>query len=252
MVLMYFAAAKAGVVPVPLNYRLAPREWLYILNDAEAKMLIADAEYVDGIQSIHNELIHIKEFISIGGSVDNWQDHEMLIDSHGGDNLGLDIKDSDQLYQMYTSGTTGLPKGAMISHNAIDNNLGMLARAMNLQQNNERSLIVAPLYHAGAAVISMACISIGATLVIHKDFDPVATVDSLIDDEITVAGLVPAMVQACLVGVPDIKMRKFPTLRSMLYGASPIAEETLREAMSVFDCDFLQILVIFDEYRETR
>jgi acyl-CoA synthetase (AMP-forming)/AMP-acid ligase II len=241
MVLMYFAAAKAGVVPVPLNYRLAPREWLYILNDAEAKMLIADAEYVEGIQGIHNELIHTKQFVSIGDTTDNWQEHETLIGRQVGDNLGLDIKDSDQLYQMYTSGTTGLPKGTMISHRAIDNNLGMLARVMNLRQSQERTLVVAPLYHAGAGVISMACISVGATLVIHRDFDPIAAVDSLIEDEITVAGLVPSMVQACLVAVPDIKTRKFPTLRSMLYGASPIAEETLREAMIVFECDFQQI-----------
>jgi len=240
MVLMYFAAAKAGVVPVPLNYRLAPREWLYILNDSESKMLIADAEYINGIESIHNELTHTKNFVSIGRSADNWQDHDTWIDGQVADNLNLDIKESDQLYQMYTSGTTGLPKGTMISHSAIDSNLGMLARGMNLRQNAERVIIVAPLYHAGAGVLSMAAVSLGGTLVIHKDFNPITMVESLISDEITVGGLVPAMVQACLVSVPNIRELNFPNLRSMFYGASPIAEETLREAMNVFQCNFVQ------------
>jgi len=241
MVLMYFAAAKAGVIPVPLNYRLAPREWLYILNDAGAKMLVADAEYIESVHNIHNELIHAKEFVSINGSVDNWQEHEAWVGRQAGDNLALDIKDSDQLYQMYTSGTTGLPKGVMISHYAICNNLGMAERAMNLRQSAERILIAMPLYHAGAGVVAMLGVSVGATLIVHKDFDPVATVDSLIEDEITLGGLVPAMVQACLVSVPDIKSLKFPSLRLMLYGASAIAEKTLREAMNVFACGFVQI-----------
>ncbi len=240
-VLMYFAAAKAGVVPVPLNYRLAPREWLYIINDAETKLLVADAEYVEGIQSIHNELERVTGFVSINSEAEGWQEHESWIAGQDDSNLHLPIEESDQLYQMYTSGTTGLPKGAMISHRAIDTNCAMLARMMDLRQCEERAIIVAPLYHAGAGVISMANVTVGSTLVIHKDFIPGDFVDSLIDDEITIAGLVPAMVQACLVMVPDIKERQFPLLRRMLYGASPIAEETLRSAMEVFACDFVQI-----------
>lgn len=239
--LMYFAAAKAGVVPVPLNYRLAPREWLYIINDSEAKLLVADAEYAEGIQSIHNELEHISNLVSINDEVDGWDEHETWLDGQADSNLKLPIEESDQLYQMYTSGTTGLPKGAMISHGAIDANCGMLARMLDLRQAQERVIIVAPLYHAGAGVISMSAITFGSTLVIHQDFDPTAVVDSIIEDEITVGGLVPAMVQACLVMVPDIEQKKFPTLRRMLYGASPIAEETLRSAMEVFECDFVQV-----------
>lgn len=240
-VLMYFAAAKAGVVPVPLNYRLAPREWLYIINDSEAKLLVADAEYVEGIQSIHNELEHVNKFVSIDTQADGWQEHESWLGELDDTNLQLPIAETDQLYQMYTSGTTGLPKGAMISHRAIDANCGMLARMMDLRQCQERAIIVAPLYHAGAGVVSMANITVGSTLVIHKDFIPGEFVDSLIDDEITIAGLVPSMVQACLVMVPDIDKKAFPLLRRMLYGASPIAEETLRSAMQVFDCDFVQV-----------
>ena len=240
MVLMYFAAAKAGVVPVPLNYRLVPREWLYIINDAEAKLLIADAEYAGGVQAIRNGLTHVGSFVSINGQSDDWLEHESWLAEHEEHNLNLSISETDQLYQMYTSGTTGRPKGAMLSHRAIDANIAILIRGMDLGQAEERALIVVPLYHAGGGVISFACIAVGSTLVIHKDFDPVATLDSISEEGITVCGLIPAMVQACLVGVADIGNRKFPTLRRIIYGASPIAEETLRAAMRVFECDFVQ------------
>lgn len=243
MILMFYAAAKMGAIPIPLNYRLAPREWSYIINDSEATLLIADAEYIDSIQGIHNELEHIKHYVAVGGgnNSDQWIDHESWIAQNNDANLNLRINEENQLYQMYTSGTTGLPKGAMISHRSIDNNLGMLRRLLGLGRENERMLIVMPLYHAGGAVLSMAGVSEGATMVLHKDFDPTATIDSMANDGITMGLLVPAMIQACLVGVADIAERKFPKLAIMCYGASPIAEETLRQAIKVFDCDFVQV-----------
>jgi len=116
MILMFYAAAKMGAIPIPLNYRLAPREWSYIINDSEATLLIADAEYIDRIQGIHNELEHIKHYVAVGGgnNSDQWIDHESWITQNNDSNLNLRINEENQLYQMYTSGTTGLPKGAMI------------------------------------------------------------------------------------------------------------------------------------------
>ena len=243
-VLMYLAAAKAGVVPVLLNYRLAPREWLYIIGDSQATMVMADAEYAAGIETIREELSTVSRFVTVGGSADKkvpgWEDYDTWVAGQESANLNQPVEATDQLYQMYTSGTTGLPKGVMISHQAIDANCTMLARLINIEQSRERAIIAAPLYHAGAGVVSMAHITMGSTLVIHKDFVPGEFVDSLIDDKITMGGLVPAMLQACLVAVPDIANRQFPDLKSMFYGASPIAEETLRTAMQVFECDFVQ------------
>jgi acyl-CoA synthetase (AMP-forming)/AMP-acid ligase II len=104
----------------------------------------------------------------------------------------------------------------------------------------DRYLIVAPVYHAAGALASFWTIRQGGTLVIMEDFDPAAVVKVLSEGEIAVATLVPAMIQACLVAVPDVASRKYDKLRLVVYGASPIGAETLRRAIDVFGCGFAQ------------
>ncbi len=99
---------------------------------------------------------------------------------------------------------------------------------------------MAPLYHAAAAITALGSVALGASLVIHEDFDPAAVVRALSEDGITRTTLVPAMIQACLVFVPDVAERRYDDLRLIVYGASPIAAETLKRAMQVFGCDFTQ------------
>jgi len=104
----------------------------------------------------------------------------------------------------------------------------------------ERFLIVAPVYHAAAAAASFTCLYWGASLFIQPEFNPVEVVRALSEERIVMALLVPAMIQACLLYVPDIAQRRFPELRLIVYGASPVAEQTLRRAMEAFRCDFAQ------------
>ncbi len=237
--LTYFAASKAGIIPVPLNYRLAPREWLYIINDAGSKLILAEGEFLDGVDTIRDEL-DVETFVDLSDTgKEGWATYSSWLGT-GSEHKPEDlVAPSDQLYQMYTSGTTGLPKGAMLSQQAVDANLQMCAVAINFTPGG-RFMVVAPMYHAAAAIGLMTSARSGTTIVIHREFDPVAIVDSLGNDGITAGTLVPAMIQACLVAVPDIRERKFPSLEYLFYGASPIAEATLRQAMAVFGCKFYQ------------
>jgi acyl-CoA synthetase (AMP-forming)/AMP-acid ligase II len=104
----------------------------------------------------------------------------------------------------------------------------------------ERDLIVAPVYHAAAAITCFSAVVWGGCLYIQEDFNPIEVVRALSEEEIGVVTLVPAMIQACLVYVPDVAERNYDTLRTIVYGASPIAEDTLRKAAAVFECDFIQ------------
>jgi acyl-CoA synthetase (AMP-forming)/AMP-acid ligase II len=104
----------------------------------------------------------------------------------------------------------------------------------------ERLLIVAPLYHAGAAVAAFFCVAQGGSLYIQQDFMPTEVVWALSEERIAYALLVPAMIQACLVAVPEVAERRYPHLRCIGYSASPIAEHTLRRAVEVFKCEFIQ------------
>ncbi len=249
LMLIFYAASKVGVVPVPLNYRLAPAEWRYIINDCEARVLVCDEEYRAGLDRIRDELEYVDTYISTSlgntpGTADqndaNWLDIEAWLESMTEDNPGLAGSLDDDLYQMYTSGTTGLPKGAVLSQGAIDANTRMISAEWQINRDC-RFLLVLPMYHAAAGISHKVMISAGGCIFIHRDFDPVATIDGLLEHAITNCTLVPAMIQACLVHVPDIFDRSFPELKTMAYGASPIAEETLRTAMRAFQCKFLQV-----------
>jgi len=239
-VLLFYGASKAGVVLVPLNYRLAPPEWAYIINDAGARMLIAAGAYMQPIDGIRHELRGVRRFIAIAGDgAEGWDDYDAWHRGQPAEPPDRLITEQQDVYQMYTSGTTGRPKGAVLTHSAVTANLEQITLEISAAPG-ERDLIVAPLYHAAAAISSFAAVVWGGCLYIHEDFNPVDVVRALSEEGVVVTTLVPAMIQACLVYVPDIHERSFDSLRTIVYGASPIAEETLRKAAAVFKCDFIQ------------
>ncbi len=238
--IFYFGAAKAGVVPVPLNYRLAPPEWTYIVNDAGAELLFARGALVDAIDPVRSELKSVRRCLALeAGPRAGWEDYEAWVARQPTSAPAREVDESEDAYQMYTSGTTGRPKGAVIQHRAVSANIVQLASVAPLQ-SGERYLIVAPMYHAAAAVASFWIVRQGGALYIQEDFVPAEVVRAMSEERMVGATLVPAMIQACLVGVPDVAKRDFSALRFIIYGASPIAVETLRGAIGVFGCEFAQ------------
>jgi acyl-CoA synthetase (AMP-forming)/AMP-acid ligase II len=239
--LTYLAASKSGVVPVPLNYRLAPPEWRYIVNDARARLLIARGEYAAAIEPVRSELETVERCIALEApdAPRGWDDFEAFVGAASAAAPGVHVEPGDDVYQMYTSGTTGRPKGAVLTQGAVTAQLAQASFALG-SAAGERSLIVAPMYHAAAALMTFSTIWYGGSLFIQADFHPAAAVQAMSEQRIGRALLVPAMIQACLVMVPDVAQRDYPELRYIVYGASPISEATLRRAIEVFRCDFLQ------------
>jgi acyl-CoA synthetase (AMP-forming)/AMP-acid ligase II len=238
--LLFCAASKVGVVPVPLNFRMAPPEWTYIINDAQAKMLVASAAYVGVVDGFRSELKTVERFVAIDpAGAEGWEDYGRWIADQAPAPPDRVVTDDDDVYQMYTSGTTGHPKGAVLTHRAVSSQLTQIAVVYS-GTPGERILIVAPLYHAAAAATAFATLLLGGCMYIQEDFNPIEVVRALSEEHIVRATLVPAMIQACLVFVPDIAERRYDDLGRITYGASPIAEETLRRAMEVFKCEFVQ------------
>ncbi len=240
IMLLFYGGSKIGVVPTPLNYRLAPPEWAYIVDNCTATVLVCEAEFCAGIDKVRDKLPNIEHFICLDAEVDGWQSFAGWVNAQPEHNPEHAIQPSDELYQMYTSGTTGLPKGAVLTQYAIETNTRLMVMQADMQLLNTRICLPLPMYHAAAGITYKSVVTMGGSVIIHRDFDPNAVVYAFEHAGVTNATLVPAMIQACLVMVEDIDKRSFPHLRAMGYGASPIAEETLKQAMSVFGCKFMQ------------
>lgn len=237
--LLYYGCSKAGVVPVPLNYRLAPPEWEFIIGDAGARMLISQPEFAAGIDSVRGGLPKVERFLCVDGEAKGWESYDDFVTSGSDRSPDRDIEPAADVYQMYTSGTTGRPKGAVIQHQAVTSQLYQGSMAFG-GSPGDRTLVVAPMYHAAAALVALSTVQTGGTLFIQEDFVPADAVRALAEEHIRMALLVPAMIQFCLVAVPDVAERRYDDLELLVYGASPIAEETLRSALKVFGCDFIQ------------
>jgi acyl-CoA synthetase (AMP-forming)/AMP-acid ligase II len=239
-VVLYYAAARVGVVPVPLNYRLAPPEWAWIVQDAGARLLLASGEFLKAIDDVRGALGSVERFVAIDAPPsDGWQAYRDWLAAQPPTPPAREVDEEQVLYQMYTSGTTGRPKGALLTHRAITANLAQFMVTIE-PAFGERWLLVVPMYHASGAVTSFAAIQGGGCLYLQQDFNPAAVVRALSEEHIGRTSLVPAMIQACLVMVPDVAECRYDRLRLIAYGASPIAEATLRRAMAVFGCDFVQ------------
>ncbi len=236
----YFAASKAGVVLVPLNYRLAPPEWAYIVNDAGPRVLLAAGPYRDAVDALRPDLPSVERFVSLDPSPPaGWEDYGGWVAGQPATPPGHEVAGSDDVCQMYTSGTTGRPKGAVLQQRAVATNIVQSGLAFGIVPG-ERCLAAVPLFHAGVVPTAFTPLARGGSLYLLADFTPEGAVRAMSEEGIAVATLVPAMLQACLVGVPDVAERRYDALRLLHYGASPIAEQTLRRAMAVFRCGFIQ------------
>jgi acyl-CoA synthetase (AMP-forming)/AMP-acid ligase II len=237
--LLYYGASKAGVVPVPLNYRLAPPEWSWIVNDAGAKLLLARAELASAVDGVRGELSSVKRCVALDASLEGWDSWDTFLEGQPATPPDREVGEDDDLYQMYTSGTTGHPKGAILTHRAVSANVVQGSVQFGASPG-ERSLIVAPLYHAAAAITSFITVKEGGSLFVQEDYEPAEVVRALCEERISMALLVPAMIQFCMLAVPDAARRDYSTLRLIVYGASAISEHVLRQAVETFGCDFIQ------------
>ena len=236
---IYFALAKAGIIAVPINYRLSPGEITNLINNAEPEAMVFGADYFALARLLREQLLSVKRYIGVGDPPDWMEDYEILIKDQPSSEPHVDLHEDEVFSIMYTSGTTGLPKGAMSTHrNYIMNAIAVIIA--DHSSRDDKNLIVPPLYHAGALFYSTAYMYLGCPQVIMKQFDPKAVLEMVEKEKITVCLLIPTMLNSVL-NHPDFDKHDTSSLRRIFYGGGPMPLPILEKAIKLLkNCGFTQ------------
>ncbi|MDX2378520.1 MAG: long-chain-fatty-acid--CoA ligase [Acidimicrobiia bacterium] len=225
-----FGAAMLNAVCVDVNWRLAPPEVQFIVDDADAKVLVVGPEFVPIVDAIAEQLPKVARVLVIGGH-DTFTDYDTWVAEYPAEDPGGQSAPGDIAFQLYSSGTTGRPKGVMLSNDNFFSLLPMIEDIWELHADSV-SLVAMPLFHIAGGGWAVAGMYMGCPSVIIRELDPVSLVQTLVDEEVTHAILVPAVLQFLLM-VPGIEDADFK-IEVLVYGASPISADVLSKCVELF------------------
>lgn len=244
-----FGAAKIGGVLVSVNWRLATPEIAYILNDARAEIVFIGKQFLGLLKPLFGELPHLRHIVVMDGPEGEWQGFEAWVDRQSETDPDFQGSPGDTVVQMYTSGTTGHPKGVQLSHAAtwaLDRNRTLLKDqydpqlAWNDWDANDASLLTMPCFHISGTGWGIVGLYNGTNSIILTEFDPAKVLKIIEAARISRMVLVPAVIQM-LLQHPDCAKTDFSSLKYLLYGASPIPLDLLKQAVAMFKCGFVQL-----------
>ena len=228
----YFAVAKTGAIYLPLNFRAKEKELTYMLNTAEAATLIAGERYIPMIQSIQPELKTLKNLISIEKKHDDMLYYEDIVNESSADEVVTEIGDNDTTILMYTAGTTGFPKGVMLSHTSFSTYV--LENVTPPDPDiEERNILTVPLYHVAGIQAMMAAIYGARTLVMERQFEPEEWMTLVETEKANRAMMVPTMLKQ-LLDHENFKKHDLSSLKVITYGAAPMPIPVIRKALEEF------------------
>ena len=214
MLTLLFACARIGAILVPLNWRLAPSEHFYILSDSGVKILFVEDEFTAGTKSFAGELQDCRVLTV----PDQWNN---LLNTAGRDAVDPDAGPTNPLLIVYTSGTTGRPKGAILSQNALTFN-AVNSIAMHDMTSKDLIFTNLPMFHVGGLNIQTTpALHAGATVIMHRRFDPDATVRVINEEKPSLMILVPALM-ASVMQHSEWEGIDFSSLRTINTGSTTV------------------------------
>ena len=229
---LILAAAWAGTTCIVGNWRLAAEELVWVINDSQATVLVVGPEFADTARALLPQMPLVKRLVVAGA------EYEALVAS-GRAIERTQVDPKTCFLQLYTSGTTGFPKGAMLTHE------GLLEHSQRMQPLfgfSEKSvgLVPMPLFHVGGSAWALLSLFCGCTTVISKDPTPRALLEQIAQWKVTHTFIVPAILQGFM-AMPDFGSFDTSSLECVLYGASPISVPLLEKCLAAFRCKLNQV-----------
>ncbi|MDG4663564.1 long-chain-fatty-acid--CoA ligase [Mycobacterium sp. 236(2023)] len=228
--------AKLGAVGVPVNWRLAAPEMRHVIADSGATLVVVGDEFAGHLEAVEDD---IDAEIVVIGQHSRWPSFEDWISTHPPVDPGIVTGPDDLVFLMYTSGTTGHPKGVMLTNTNYACKTGGVSGPWKFDTASV-SLAVMPLFHMAGSGWALAGLWEGATTVLLRDVDPVAILDAIVRHGITNMLLVPAVIQF-LLDTPELADADLSPLRVVVYGASPISDDVLVRGIERFGGIFAQV-----------
>ena len=236
---VYYAGAKLGAVFVPLNYRAKQEELAYMCNNSETAVLFVGCRYLDLADAIRKDLKTVKHYVCIDGTAEGMASYEELLAKHEPEEIFTDVDDSDPTIVIYTSGTTALPKGVVLTY------LGMSVYVTNTVAPADPSaeevdvlLVSVPFYHVAGATTMLSSVWGGRKMVILPQFDPGAWLDAVQTHGVTHSFVVPTMLKRIMEHA-NFDKTNVSSLKLVAYGAAPMPYEVVTRAVQVFSCGLM-------------
>ena len=229
---VYFATAKLGATYVPLNFRARAEELEFMINFSESSALFLGQRYVKMVNSMREQIPGMKNFVSVEGPAEGMLDYESVIAEGDPEEVFTDIDDNDTSILMFTAGTTGQPKGVMLTHDNLAtyvlNNVSPADPDIE-----EKNILTVPLYHIAGMQAVLAAVYGGRTLVVQRQFDPSDWMTLVETESVTRAMMVPTMLKQ-LMEHEEFPKRNLSSLQVITYGAAPMPVEVITKAIEVF------------------
>lgn len=209
MLVILLACERIGAIFNPLNSRLAAAEYAYLLEDAEPSLLVADQNFWALAKEIAGGQLHL---------IKPEQIHSLSVEESA---LPAPVDENEALLLVYTSGTTGRPKGVILSRKAVAANIANCQHLYNFKPG-QKVQITLPLFHVGGlCILLLPALTNGATIHLHQKFDPVSTLNEIAEQQITTSIFVPAQM-AAMMGLPQWDLTDLSSMSYVVVGSSII------------------------------
>lgn len=237
---IWFGATKAAGAIAPFNWRCTARELAALVDDAQPPFVFVSVEFADTMREVQRISDVQFEMVCFDPDKPGTDDLDKWLEGHDSADPRVPLSGDLPALLAYTSGTTGLPKGVQLSHEAFQNAFLCLSLEPALTwRRDDVALMVMPNFHLAGSWVSLPALYHGGSIAILPFFEPSATLAAIEHSRPTVTCLVPAAMQM-LLDHPSAHATDFSCLRSMIYAGSPIGAETLKHSLDLFGCEMNQ------------